>query len=64
MMTSETKTVRVAVVINKNGSWHAFGKSGAKDAALRYAVAGFKEPGGRIRIVEVPIPELVDGETK
>lgn len=56
------KTVKVAIAMNKDGSWHAFGKSGAKDAALRFAVAGFKKRGGKISIVDVPIPEPVEVE--
>lgn len=56
--------MRVAIAMNKDGSWHAFGKSGSKDAALRFAVAGFKKRGGKIVIREVPIPEPdeVEGE--
>lgn len=51
------KTVRVAIAINKDGTWNAFGTSNARDAALRFAVAGFKKRGGRIVVIEVPAEE-------
>lgn len=60
----KTVTVRIAVAINRDGTYRAFGSSDAKDGAMKFAVRPFKKRTGQTIIIEhevpLPTPEPVE----